>query len=250
MACLQRAEHNMAKVVHINGMNGVTQKYLLSLFSQWVLLILSVLSVVIAHKVSVLLYLAPVPFLLCYRYLRKNTALLRSGSKGERETLKLLKRLPKNYYILPDLTLVTAHRKSQVDFLILCPKGIYTIEAKNVAGEISGKADSNRLYKTRPVGRGKYERKPLYNPLKQAEGHVATIQEMLQENGITLPVCSVIYFSNRYATLKTDFGDRPVFCRKEDGDKRMLEFLMSHGDTIWRKEAMEQLVKLVAKYAQ
>ena len=240
----------MAKVVRINGMNGVTEKYLLSLFAQWALLVLSVLSLIFAHRIGYWLYAAPIVFLLCYRYLRKNTALLRSGSRGERETLKLLKRLPKNYYILPDLTLVTSHRKSQVDFLILCPKGIYTIESKNVAGEISGKADSNRLYKTRPIGKGKYERKPLYNPLKQAQGHVATIEDMLQENGMTLPVWSVIYFSNRYATLKTDFGDRPVFCRKQDGDKRMLEFLMSHGDVIWREEVMEQLVKLVAKYSQ
>jgi hypothetical protein len=90
-------------------------------------------------------------------------------------------------YVISDLILDINGKTTQIDHIVINPRGIFVIETKNYSGRIYG--SENQLEWTQVLKYGK-EKHKLYNPLKQNATHVAYVKKLVGK----LPVFSLVVF--------------------------------------------------------
>jgi len=123
------------------------------------------------------------------------------GKYGEYLTYKNLQCLEKgggkflfNIYIPK-----TNDETSEIDVLLICPKGLFIFESKNYSGWIFGNETQKNWTQTLPQGKGYPSRKErFYNPIMQNASHIRHLKRIVAEN---VPMRSVIVFSDE-CTLK------------------------------------------------
>ncbi len=130
-----------------------------------------------------------------YLSVRNNT-----GRYGEYLTYKYLKNFETkgskflfNIYIPKDNDETT-----EIDVLMISPKGIFVFESKNYSGWIFGSENQKNWYQTLPAGRGRSHKEHFYNPIMQNRSHIKHLKAFL---GTDIPIRSIIVFSDR-CTLK------------------------------------------------
>ena len=113
------------------------------------------------------------------------------GKRGELRIHDILMRLPDEYYVMDDVMLKTTNGTTQIDHIVVSKYGVFAIETKNYRGDIYGN-DNSQEWKQIIVTKVTYPKKPwktytyvtknqLYNPVKQAVGHMYKIKENLKE---------------------------------------------------------------------
>ena len=135
---------------------------------------------------------------------------LNKGEFGEYLIWKVLKRFERNGgKFLFNLYIPKPNDETtEVDVVLIHPKGFFVIESKNYNGWIFG-GEKNRYWtQTLPMGRG-YEsnKERFYNPLRQNGSHIKHLKRILSK---TVPMWSVIVFSDE-CTFKdvTVSSDKP-----------------------------------------
>ncbi|MCD4822934.1 MAG: NERD domain-containing protein [Methanococcoides sp.] len=116
------------------------------------------------------------------------------GAEGEDMVTNLLEKLPDNWYVLNDMVVGS----SQIDHVVVCPKGVYTIETKNYRGTIYGNAEKKNWMQVFPNG-SKYD---FYNPVKQGNKHSLELSRYLESNGIKTWINTVVVFPSEEVELK------------------------------------------------
>lgn len=116
------------------------------------------------------------------------------GYVGEQRIRKLLESLGEEVKIYNDLYVPKKNGEmTQVDHVLLSPKGIFVIETKNYTGWIFGSESQKNWTQTI------YKKKSrFYNPVMQNNTHVKALQHYLN---MDMPLHSIIVFSNA-ATFK------------------------------------------------
>lgn len=84
---------------------------------------------------------------------------------------------------------------TEIDVLMISPKGIFVFESKNYSGWIFGSENQKNWYQTLPTGRGRH----FYNPIMQNCSHIKYLKLLIGEQ---FPTYSIIVFSER-CTLKS-----------------------------------------------
>ena len=83
--------------------------------------------------------------------------------------------------------------------------GVLILEAKNVSGKVTGRAEDRELSQYKPSRGGRpAEQKRMYNPLLQVKGHQTTLQNILRAAGLSVPVRTGVYFANPNAEVRID----------------------------------------------
>jgi len=101
---------------------------------------------------------------------------------------------------------------SEIDVLMICPKGLFVFESKNYSGWIFGNETQKNWYQTLPVGKGRKSQKEVfYNPILQNKAHIKHLRTFLEKE---IPAHSVIVFSER-CTLKNVETNTLVIHRNE-----------------------------------
>ena len=90
-------------------------------------------------------------------------------------------------YVINDLILSSEGMSTQIDHIVINPRGIFVIETKNYSGEIYG-AELQREW-TQVLAGGNVVNQ-LYNPLKQNATHVYKVKQIVGK----LPVHSLVVF--------------------------------------------------------
>lgn len=116
------------------------------------------------------------------------------GYIGEQRIRKLLESFGDDDKVFNDLYVPKKNGEmTQIDHVLLSPKGIFVIETKNYTGWIFG--DENQRNWTQTI----YNKKSrFYNPVKQNNTHIKALQNYLN---MDVPLYSIIVFSNT-ATFK------------------------------------------------
>jgi hypothetical protein len=136
------------------------------------------------------------------------------GGIGESRVSSKLQWLPDGYHQLDDVYLVFGNRYAQIDHVIVSRYGIFVIETKNYSGWIFG-SDSSEYWTQNLYGE-KYE---LYNPLKQNESHIKTLQSLLK-----IPYdkfISIVVFTGD-ATLK--FRSQGIVIKRSELNRTILSY--------------------------
>lgn len=87
---------------------------------------------------------------------------------------------------------------TEIDVLMICPKGLFVFESKNYSGWIFGSESQKNWYQTLPSGRGRSHKEHFYNPIMQNNSHIKHLKAFLNKE---IPMYSIITFSDR-CTLK------------------------------------------------
>lgn len=160
----------------------------------WTLLIaLAIIIIVkeIIHRKTTYYQITKIPYLLVRRDL---------GRYGEYLTYKHLRHHEKdgakflfNIYIPKGNDGTT-----EIDVLMISPKGLFVFESKNYSGWIFGSENQRNWYQTLPQGRRRSHKEAFYNPVMQNNTHIKHLKTLL---GSDIPTHSIITFSDR-CTLK------------------------------------------------
>lgn len=153
--------------------------------------------------------------------------LVQSGLSGEKKALKLVKKLPKSYYVLSDIEITFEGKTSQLDHVIIGPNGIFVIETKNISGYIKGEVTDHDWKRTKISRKGNEFHKTFYNPVKQVSTHVYRLSKFLESYGIHSWVQGVVYFSNPDSVVYVKGKKVPIFSR-HSGNEKLLLYLQNY----------------------
>lgn len=110
------------------------------------------------------------------------------GKRGENKVKWVIGETIENeQYVINDLILPNNGSTSQIDHIVINPRGVFVIETKNYSGEIYG--SENQREWTQCLAYGKVKNK-LYNPLKQNATHVYNVRRVIGN----LPIHSLVVF--------------------------------------------------------
>lgn len=161
--------------------------------------------------------------------LRNRTFL--SGAKGEKLVSKTLGNFPDDWYIFNDVVI----RDTQIDHILICPKGVYVIETKHYRGTISGDAEDTdwwQLISSRQIQR--------YNPVRQTLHHAVALANYIRDAGYSkVWVEPLIVFSHPEVKLKVVSPKVPVICLS-----RLSDFLNSRPQMIGSQKCEEISIAL------
>jgi Nuclease-related domain len=160
------------------------------------------------------------------------------GMDGEEIIAKELEKLPESYQIFRNIRI--NHRKSDIDFIVVGPKGILTVEAKSHTGHIT--SDGRTLLKNGGPFPGNK------NFLIQARKEAATLADYLRLYGFVGYIKPVVAFSSHRARL--NFGlrsvDGLVYVVQKDWLLKLIYSLPDQPSAKLPQSTLEQiLIKLV-----
>lgn len=122
------------------------------------------------------------------------------GKLGEYDIYRYLKRFESdvvkflfNVYVPKEDGTTT-----EIDVLMICPKGIFVFESKNYSGWIFGSEQQKNWTQVLPKGRGRSQKEHFFNPIIQNRGHIKNLKSVIDKD---VDFKSIIVFSNR-CTLK------------------------------------------------
>ena len=151
------------------------------------------------------------------------------GKQGEKAVNSIIgKTKPNKKYIINNLILEDEGKTSQIDHIVINPRGIFVIETKNYAGNIYG--SENQLEWTQVLAYGRVKNK-LYNPLKQNATHVYNVKKIVGK----LPVYSLVVFVRgeiAYSDSVSDF--------QKVIPLRLLKKTLKTGENVLSFEQMEK----------
>lgn len=153
----------------------------------------------------------------------------KDGLNGELAVQRILLNLPDSYCVFANV--VIPGKTFNIDFIVVGPTGIFSIEVKSHKGKIS--FDGVQLLR--------YGRKFEHNFLWQAKGEAKELHTFLRNSGIEIPfVDPVLVFSNRFAFMH--FGKKLTDGVMVLGSKWLLEGIQSE----LRKQSLsdEQIAQL------
>jgi len=127
------------------------------------------------------------------------TLLTDKGKFGEYAIFKRLQYLEKeNGRFLFNVYIPKEDTTTEIDVLLICPKGIIAFESKNYSGWIFGNEKSKNWTQVLPQGKGKSKKIQFLNPVIQNKGHIEYLKKYLETES---DIKSAIVFSER-CTLK------------------------------------------------
>lgn len=110
------------------------------------------------------------------------------GKRGENRVKWVIGETIENeQYVINDLIVSNNGNTTQIDHIVINPRGVFVIETKNYSGEIYG--SENQREWTQVLAYGNVKNK-LYNPLKQNAAHVYNVKRIVGN----LPIHSLVVF--------------------------------------------------------
>ena len=132
-----------------------------------------------------LIIIAIILIIILAAYLKKPET---RGKRGENKVKWVIGETIENeQYVINDFILSNNGSTSQIDHVVINPRGVFVIETKNYSGDIYG--SENQREWTQVLAYGKVKNK-VYNPIKQNATHVYNVKKIIGN----LPVHSLIVF--------------------------------------------------------
>lgn len=138
---------------------------------------------------------------------------LNTGIKGEVKTQEILSSLPAQYHVLSNILIEYDGKKSEIDNLVVSPKGLVIVETKSYKGILEGKEEDSEWKYTKISSKGNQYTSSVKNPIKQANRQTYILSNLLKENGIHCWIDSYILILDGkcYVCSEKVFSDKTQF---------------------------------------
>jgi hypothetical protein len=134
-----------------------------------------------------------------------------AGAAGEDRTLSMLKHLPDSYTIFNQVYVPnnkSRNGKTELDFIVIGPNGVFVIEVKNNNSKIMGQERGDwTVYKV--GGRGKPYTAKMRNPISQLKSQLWALADHLESNGTKTWIEGMVFLSNKSSRFQFK-GDSSV----------------------------------------
>lgn len=178
-----------------------------------------------------------------YMILARRYNILNSGRSGEKNLYKSVKRLGGNNVIFVNLPIRYKRGRSEVDMLIISPKGVVIIEVKNHSGTISGSWKADKWLQQKFYRGGKTTSAEMDNPIKQMRRQRDIVKSIFLAAGEDVWVDTVLYFSNPNVRLKLNLRENDYVCL---GTKELMRYLKKYDSgRALSEEQVEKYTKIL-----
>lgn len=217
----------MAKIIKTKIINGVKQNYYKKNLLTALFVVLGLLCVALTFFTYGISLVGFVLFLYLALRTKRGRSILKSGFEGEAKTTIILKKLPKGYFVFPDVEIKAGRCTNQIDHIVVGKSGVFVIETKNHKGTIKGNDnDVYAIQKKVTDAKNRYK-STLYNPAKQVKTHANTLQWLLAHSGIDgVDVEPIVYFSNPLAKVKLKSEIVAIFSARKRGATKMRRYIL------------------------
>lgn len=239
----------MARIVRKRILNSVKAKYYTCYIVVAVSAIICVLLVAAATRFDKGILFGVIPIIVTDIVFLLKARILKPGFVGEEKMLSVLKKMPRNYCVIPDLKLRVGDKTCNTDAIIVCKNGVYIVESKNYAGIISGNADDTHLCQEKKIKGGKTVFKRFYNPIKQVNTHCKLLKELLQRYGYSVDVKGIVLFTSNYTVLNVINSPVPIFSLVLN-THHDLERYIDRNRIALESEEREQIEKIILNNAK
>ena len=172
-----------------------------------------------------------------------------AGKKGEYFLYQWLQPFEcLNYKFLFNLYIPRENNKtSEIDMVIIHPKGLLVVESKNYSGWIFGNENNKQWTQVLPAGKGRSHKEYFYNPIMQNAAHIRAIRKYIND---TIPIYSIIAFSDDCTLKDVTVKNNKVIvdyysCIYKEIKNRLAEIT----DYSMSSELMEETYNVLMQYA-
>ena len=158
------------------------------------------------------------------------------GKYSERLVHKKMLQLPDEYTIFNNLLFESNGRSTQIDHIVVSPYGVFVIETKGYKGWILG--GENSEYWTQVIYKSKHK---FYNPIKQNEGHVRFLRQLLKCPA-DFPIIPIVVFDNS-ADLKVHVANHIVVNRCD-----LNKAISQYHDIVLNPDQVEMVVNALQQH--
>lgn len=152
--------------------------------------------------VPILILILALIFIIVFFTCRKKYDILKAGVRGENTTLKILKKLPKDFTVITNPVILNRGIKMELDFLVVGKNAVFIVETKNHRGVLSGKTSGAEWHQVKHGKNGKVYEKDISNPIKQSYRQCRRMEELFRNFDITAMVFPILYFVGNRTELK------------------------------------------------
>lgn len=132
--------------------------------------------------------------------LTRDILLMKQGLEGERNVYFELKNSSIPMIIMHDVRIELEAQVAQFDFIVITHKNLYSLEVKNLNGDMNISKDGEfiRIINNKEEG--------MFSPLSQNERHLKVLRELIKRNyfDITCPLKSLVVLTNSKTVLNFD----------------------------------------------
>jgi hypothetical protein len=184
--------------------------------------------------ISVSVFITIISFFIFFFLFNKSLNYL-VGALGEYLVTKEIKKFGDDYFLINDVKL--PEFDAQIDHILICPKGVFTIETKTWFGKVYGNGDEKywRLYISKiPIKK--------YSPIKQGRRHSVKLSESLRQCGSNIYIKTIVVF---VGTTKVKVRPQPIpVLRRQE----LYGYLSRQRDVLSREQVLrykEEIMKVV-----
>lgn len=175
---------------------------------------------------------------------RDKKGVYEGGVKGEKDALRFLENnLPDSYSVITNAVIYFENRQNELDFVVVGPTGIFTVEVKNYSGEIYGSYFDKMLTKKK----GKYTEE-INNPVFQARTQVDILAKYLKASGIRCWVNgTVLKVHPKGGVNLPDMPtkDIPFFAVATNGKEQLLQYIQNSSRNNLSAEDIQRIVEAI-----
>ena len=136
---------------------------------------------------------------------------------------------------------------TEIDVLMIYKSGLYVFESKNYSGWIFGNERGKTWTQTLPQGR-KSHKEHFLNPVMQNKLHIKWLRNLIQDESI--PIHSVIVFSERCTLKKVDISSQDVSVIKRDRVYKTVSSIDSKATAMLTSDRVTELYEKLYPYSQ
>jgi hypothetical protein len=160
----------------------------------------------------------------------------KSGLNGERKVAEnISSKLGNEHALFNDVMLKDGQHKGNIDHIIVGPRGIFTIETKNIQGAVSVNGDDWKGAHRSPSLQAKNHARRIYNIL---------INFKVLDREIPL-VNAVVVLSSKKTILTINRS--PDWCKviqiKDQADNSLYDYVMQHEEIVFSTEEIETIIQ-------
>ena len=174
--------------------------------------------------IPVVLLLFALIFIIVFLVYRKKYDILQAGVRGENATLKILKRLPKDFTVLTNPVILNRGITMELDFIVIGKNAVFIVETKNHRGILSGRTSNANWKQIKHGKNGKVYEKEISNPIKQSYRQSKRMAELFRDFDISATVFPVLYFVDNRTELKI-IDDADLNVAVFNDEESMLDYI-------------------------
>ena len=192
----------------------------------------------------IFIVLAFVGFVL-FLVFKKKYDILQSGVRGEETTLKILRKLPKEFTVLTNPVILNRGVTMELDFVVVSKSGVFIVESKNYHGIVCGKTSKTYWKQIKHGKNNKVYEKEVSNPAKQSFRQKRRLEELFRDLKITATIYPVLYFVDNRTELKIQ-DDANLNVAIINNEESLLEFIQNTKGR--EKVSSDELAKIIRQF--